>query len=36
MLILYAYDTNPILMEPIKMRSDIDMLREYYVLYDTL
>ena len=36
MLILYAYDTNSILVEPIKTRSDVDMLCTYDVLYDTL
>ena len=36
MTILYAYDTNAILVEPIKKRSDTDMLRAYYVLYYTL
>ena len=36
MWILYAYDTNAILVEPIKSRSDTDMLRTYGVLYDTL
>ena len=36
MLILYAYDTNEILVEPFKTRSDADMLHEYDVLYDTL
>ena len=35
-LVLYAYDTNETLVEPIKTRRDADMLREYYVLYDTL
>ena len=35
MLILYAYDTNEILVELIKKRSDADMLRAYYILYDT-
>ena len=36
MLILYAYDTNAILAEPIKTRSDADMLRAYYGLYETI
>ena len=36
MLILYAYDTNAVLVEPIKTRSYADMLRTYDVLYDTL
>ena len=36
MLILYAYDANAILVEPIKSRSDSDILRAYDVLYDTL
>ena len=36
MLILYAYGTNEILVEPIKTRSDSDMLHTYDVLYDTL
>ena len=36
MLILYAYDTNENLVEPIKTRSDADMLRAYDVLYDTI
>ena len=36
MLILYAYGTNAILVEPIKSRSDTDMLRADDVLYDTL
>ena len=36
MLILYAYDKNTILVEPIKTRSDTDMLRVYYVLYNIL
>ena len=35
MLILYAYDTNGILVEPIKM-GDADKLHTYDVLYDTL
>ena len=36
MLILYACDTNAILVEPIKTRSDATTLRAYYVLYYTL
>ena len=36
MIIIYAYDTNEILVGPIKTRSDADMLRAYDVLYDTL
>ena len=36
MLILYAYDTNTILVEPIKSQRDSDILRAYDVLYDTL
>ena len=36
MLILYAYDKNTILVEPIKTRSDTDMLHVYYVLYNIL
>ena len=36
MLILYAYYTNEILVEPIQKISDAYMLRAYYVLYDTL
>ena len=36
MLILYAYDKKEILVEPIKTRSNTDMLRVYGVLYDTL
>ena len=36
MLILYAYDTDSILVEPIKTRSDAEILRAYDVLYDTL
>ena len=36
MLILYAYDTNEILVEPIKTIIVADMLRIYDVLYDTL
>ena len=35
-LIPYAYDTNAILVEPIKTGSDTDMLRAYDVLYYTL
>ena len=35
-LIPYAYDTNAILVEPIKTRSDAYMLRAYDLLYDTL
>ena len=36
MLILYAYENNIVLVEPIKKRGDKDMLHEYDVLYDTL
>ena len=36
MLILYEYYTKVILVEPIKTRSDTDMLHAYYVLYVTL
>ena len=36
MLILHAYDTNILLVEPIKTRSDTDMLCAYDVLYKTL
>ena len=36
MLILYAYDTNTILVEPIKTIIDADMLRAYDILHDTL
>ena len=36
MLILYGCDTNVILVEPIKSRSDTDVLRAYDVLYYTL
>ena len=36
MLLLYAYDTNAILVKPIKTRNDVDMLRAYVVLYDIL
>ena len=36
MLIPYAYDTNAVLVEPTKTRSDADMLHAYDVLYDTL
>ena len=36
LLIIYAYDTNAILVEPIKTGSDTDMLRAYDVLYYTL
>ena len=35
MLIFYAYDTNIIVVEPIKSRSDTDTLFEYDVLYYT-
>ena len=35
-LIIYEYDTNEILVEPIKKGSVADMLRAYDVLYDTL
>ena len=35
MVILYAYDTNEIFVEPIKTRSYADMLRGHYVLYNT-
>ena len=36
MLIIYAYDTNAMLVEPIKTRSDSDMLSVYDSLYNTL
>ena len=36
MLILYAYDANTIMVEPIKSRSDSDILRSYDLLYYTL
>ena len=36
MLILYVYDKNATLVEPIKIGSDADMLRAYDVLYNTL
>ena len=36
MSILYAYDTNTILVEPIKTRSDTDRLLPYDVLYNRL
>ena len=36
MLILYAYDTNKILVEPIKTIIDADMLRAYDVSYEKL
>ena len=36
MLILYTYDTNSILVELIKTRSDTYMLRSYDFLYNTL
>ena len=36
MLILHEYETNEILVEPIKIISHSDMLRTYDVLYDTL
>ena len=36
MIILYAYDTNSILVEPIKTKSDAYMLRTHDVLYNTL
>ena len=35
MIILYAYETNTILVEPIKTRSDTGILHAYDVLYDT-
>ena len=35
-LILYAYASNAILVEPIKSRIDTDILLEYDTLYDTL
>ena len=36
MLILYAYNTNEILVEPFETRSDADMLHAYDVLTKTL
>ena len=36
MLILYAYDTNVVLVKPKKTRSDAYMLHAYDVLYDAL
>ena len=36
MLILYAYDTNTILVDPIKTRSDAYMLHAYDVLYEKI
>ena len=36
MLILYAYDSSSILVGLIKLRSDSDILRANYILYDTL
>ena len=36
MLIIYAYDINVMLVEPIKTRSDSDMLSAYDFLYNTL
>ena len=36
MLILYVYDTNTILVELIKTRSDTEIMPEYDVLYNTL
>ena len=36
MVILYAYDTNEIFVEPIKTRSGADMLCAHGVLYNTL
>ena len=36
MLLLYVYDTNAILVEAIKTGNDVDMVRKYVVLYDTL
>ena len=35
-IILYVYDTYEILVDPIKTRSDADILRAYDVLYVTL
>ena len=35
-LILYAYDTNEILVKPIKKRIYADMLSAYDFLYDTI
>ena len=34
MLILYEYDTNAIMVEPIKIIIDADILSAYDVLYD--
>ena len=36
MLIIYAFDTNTVLVEPTKTRSDEDILRTYDILYYTL
>ena len=36
MLIIYAYDKNTILVEPIKTRSDVDMMHSYDILYEKL
>ena len=36
MLILYAYDTDSVLVEPIKTKSNTDVLRAYDVLYEIL
>ena len=36
MLIMYAYDTDEIVLGTIKTRGDAYMLRAYDVLYDTL
>ena len=35
MLILYSYGSNAILLDPIKPRSDTDILCSYDKLYDT-
>ena len=34
-LILYSYDSNAILLDPIKSINDTDILRSYDSLYDT-
>ena len=35
MIILYSYNSNAILFDPIKPRSDTDILFSYNTLYDT-
>ena len=36
MLILYAYESNENLVDPIKSKSDTDILRAYDTVYETL